>query len=282
MNFQNQKNMKKNLFVAIGLLIILLTSCSPIYFQIYTVEPVGNLITKEGEIVYDDENFKVIYDLWSNGGDPGFEFVNKSDKNIYLNLAESFFIINGISYNYYKQRVFSNSRSLAVSTSLGLQKVGAVTGRNNLNLNQTYAISSTSTMSTLLSTASSYAYAEEKTVCIPPRSSKFIREYSINENRIKSCDLPSRPPKQIKNVKAIYYSKEQSPIVFRNRISYFLEKNDSVISFENEFYLKEVTNLRRNMVFEDKKFKDCGGVVYYKPVNKLRSNTKFYITYPFN
>jgi len=270
--------MKKQLLFALGLISILFTSCMSEFYQIYTVEPIGKVVSKEGEIVYDDQNFKVIYDFWSNGGNSGFQFVNKSDKNIYLNLAESFFIRNGISNNYYKQRVFSKGSSSAVSTSLGLQNARAVKGRNNFNLIQTNAISANSSTSTLISSANSVSYTEEKIVCVPPQSSKFIREYLINDTRIISCDLP-KAPKFKKQFKTLSYSEEQSPIVFRNRISYTIDKNDSLLSFENEFYLKDITNLPKKEVVVKKKFKDCEGFTFFRPVNTYASKSKFYITY---
>jgi hypothetical protein len=270
--------MKKQLLLAFGLTSMLFTSCLPVFYQIYTVEPVGDIVTKEGEIVYDDQNFKVIYDFWSNGGNPGFQFANKSDKNIYINLAESFFIRNGISNNYYKQRVFSKGSSSAISSSLGLQNARAVTGRNNFNLIQTNAISANSSISTLTSSANAVAYNEEKIVCVPPRSSRFIREYLINDSRLISCDLP-KAPKFKGDVKTLLYSKEQSPIVFRNRISYTIDKNDSLLFFENEFYLKDIANLPEKKVVVNKKFKDCNGLPFFKPVNTYESKSKFYITY---
>jgi len=270
--------MKKQLLLALGLISILFTSCTPFYYQIYTVEPIGKVVSKEGEIVYDDQNFKVIYDFWSDGGNPGFQFVNKSDKNIYINLAESFFIRNGISNNYYKQRVFSKGSSSAVSSSLGLQNARAVTGRNNFNLIQTNANSAITSTSTLISSANSVSYTEEKIVCVPPQSSKFIREYLINDTRITSCDLPMAP-KFKRQVKTLSYSKEQSPIVFRNRISYTIDKNDSLLSIENEFYLKDITNLPKKQVVVIKEFKDCNGLPFFRPANTYESKSKFYITY---
>jgi len=57
-------------------------------------------VTKTGNnLVYEDDQCKVSYNLWSNGGDAGFVFQNKTDQNIYLDLGESFFIINGVAHN---------------------------------------------------------------------------------------------------------------------------------------------------------------------------------------
>ncbi|MFM7381066.1 MAG: hypothetical protein ACKO2X_08185, partial [Bacteroidota bacterium] len=86
-------------------------------------------------------------------------------------------------------------------------------------------------------------------------------------------------PKFKKQVKTLSFSKEQSPIVFRNRISYTIDKNDSLLSFENEFYLKDITNLPKKKVVVNKKFKDCEGFTFFRPVNTFVSKSKFYITY---
>lgn len=157
---------QKILFTA--LISILLTSCvSTSYFQVYKAAPSDKLIVKDNLLVYEDENCKVSYNLWDEGGNIGFQFFNKTDKNIYLNLEESFFILNGISYDYYRNRVFTNSTSSGATTSRGATATKSVTGLNYLDLIQTNRISATNTVGIMTSSGFSVSYNEEKIVCIP-------------------------------------------------------------------------------------------------------------------
>ncbi len=222
---------KKILFPA--LIAMMLTSCVSTYFQVYKTVPSDKLVVKNNLLVYEDENCKVSYNLWSEGGNIGFQFFNKTDKNIYLNLEESFFILNGVSKNYYRNRVF---------------------------------------------TSFSVSYNEEKILYIPSKTSKIISEYNINESLFRDCDLFKYPTK--KQIKSKTFSKEQSPLVFSNRIAYSIGQTDNLIKFENEFYVTEISNYPESEMFESKYDEYCGQksltmTKYFKNV----SADRFYIKY---
>ncbi len=258
---------------------MMFTSCvSTSYFQVYKTVPSDKLIVKDNLLVYEDENCKVSYNLWGEGGNIGFQFFNKTDKNIYLNLEESFFILNGISYNYYRNRVFSNSTSSGATTSRGATATKSVTGLNYLDLIQTNRISATNTVGIMTSSGFSVSYNEEKIICIPSKTSKIISEYYINESLFRDCDLFKYPTK--KQIKSKTFSKEQSPLVFSNRIAYTIGQNDNLIKFENEFYVTEISNYPESEMFESKYDEYCGQksmtmTKYFKNV----SADKFYIKY---
>lgn len=253
---------KKILFPA--LIAMMLTSCvSTSFFQVYKAVPSDKLVTKDNLLVYEDENCKVSYNLWDEGGNIGFQFFNKTDKNIYLNLEESFFILNGVAYNYYRNRVFATK---------------SVTGINYLDLIQTNRISATNTIGLMASSGFSVSYNEEKIVCIPSKTSKIISEYNINESLFRDCDLFKYPTK--KRIKSKTFSKEQSPLVFSNRIAYSIGQTDNLIKFENEFYVTEISNYPESEMFESKYDEYCGQksltmTKYFKNV----SADRFYIKY---
>lgn len=114
----NKLTMKTHRILFTTLITILLTSCvTTSYFQVYKATPSDKLVIKDNLIVYEDENCMISYNLWAEGGRIGFQFFNKTDKNIYLNMKESFFIVNGFSYNYYKNRVFTNSTSSGATSA---------------------------------------------------------------------------------------------------------------------------------------------------------------------
>lgn len=271
--------MKTKKILLSALIAIMLTSCvSTSYFQVYKTVPSDKLVVKDNLLVYEDENCKVSYNLWGEGGNIGFQFFNKTDKNIYLNLEESFFILNGISYNYFRNRVFTNSTSSGATTSRGATATKSVTGLNYLDLIQTNRISATNTGGIMTSSGFSVSYNEEKIICIPSKTSKIISEYNINESLFRDCDLFKYPTK--KQIKSKMFSKEQSPLVFSNRIAYSIGQTDNLIKFENEFYVTEISNYPESEMFELKYDEYCGQesmtmTKYFKNV----SADKFYIKY---
>lgn len=271
--------MKTKKILLSALIAIMLTSCvSTSYFQVYKTVPSDKLVVKDNLLVYEDENCKVSYNLWGEGGNIGFQFFNKTDKNIYLNLEESFFILNGISYNYFRNRVFTNSTSSVATTSRGATATKSVTGLNYLDLIQTNRISAANTVGIMTSFGFSVSYNEEKIICIPSKTSKIISEYNINESLFRDCDLFKYPTK--KQIKSKMFSKEQSPLVFSNRIAYSIGQTDNLIKFENEFYVTEISNYPESEMFESKYDEYCGQksmtmTKYFKNV----SADKFYIKY---
>lgn len=269
--------MKKALFFA--LISVLLTSCvSTSFYQVYKASPTDKSKFKENLLVYEDDNCKVSYNLWSDGGNIGFQFLNKTDKNIYLNLDESFFILNGQSYKYYKNRVFTNSTNSGISQTTGISQSKSVTGFNYLDLIQTNSISATNTSNKMLSKGYSVSISEEKIVCIPSKTSKIISEYSINNSLFRSCDLYKYPTKKQINTKT--FSKEDSPIKFSNRIAYTIGQSDNLIKFENEFYIAEITNYPENEMYERKfdEYCDQRSTATIKILKKFSAD-KFYIKY---
>lgn len=271
--------MKTKKLVFTMLISIMLTSCiTHSYFQVYKSALPDKLVLKDDNLVFEDENCKVFYNLWNEGGNIGFRFFNKTDRNIYLNLDECFFIKNGISYNYYKNRVFTSATSSGSSASKGATLSKSVTGINFLDLLQTNRVSATNTVGYMSTSGFSVSYTEDKIVCIPSLTSKIVSEYTINESLYRDCDLFRYPNK--KQIKTKTFSKTDSPLVFSNRIAYSLGKTDNLIKIENEFYVKEISNYPEDEVIDSKDEEFCGQksltqIEYFKNV----SADKFYLKY---
>ncbi len=87
--------------------LIIFMSCSPsFYYQVYKVEHDQNIEKKTKKLVYNDDYCTVEYNLWDASGNIGFKLINKTNNFIYINLEESFFILNGIAYPYFLNRTF--------------------------------------------------------------------------------------------------------------------------------------------------------------------------------
>jgi hypothetical protein len=268
----------KNLIFA-ALISVILTSCgSSTYFQVYKATPSEQITLKERMMVYEDENCKVSYNLWGEGGNMGFTFFNKTDKNIYINKEECFFVLNGVSYNYYLNRVFTNSKSNAESASKGITQEKYVSGTNNLGLLQTDKTYATNSTNAMTSTGYSVSYNEEKITCIPAMTSKLISEYNINQTLFRDCELFLYPSK--KQIKAITFEKIDSPLVFSNRILYTIGRSDNLIKLENEFYVTEISNYPENEMIGTK-YKEYCGQTSTVPTKYFYeySPDKFYIKY---
>lgn len=236
-------------------IVLLMTSCTTtLFYQVYKVKPIEESITNTDELFFEDENCKISYNLWGNGGDIGFNFHNKTNNNIYVKLNESNFILNGFAYDYFKNRTFTTSESTSASTSNTSTGSVAVTGINVYNNIQTNQVKSSSSANISSSAGYAVSIKEDSLICIPPNTTKRISEYSINNALIRNCDLFKYPRR--KEIKSKSYTAEKSPIVFSNRITYEINGNSKLV--ENDFFVSEITNYPESEFFELKYKEYCG------------------------
>lgn len=263
----------------IVLIPILFSSCaSSTYYQVYKTETSDQLTQREDVLVYEDENCRVMYNLWDEGGNIGFQFHNKTNAPINLHLDRSFFILNDIAHDYYRERVITHSVNSGASASTNSYSSSAVTGFNVWNLLQTNKAASGSELASTASAGESVSYQEEKRITIPPKTSKIITEYSINENVLRNCDLFLYPKRR--QVKTVSFSQSGSPLEFSNRIAYSVDGADDIIQFENSFYVSEISNYPEKEITDSEYSEFCGERSqekgkYFKSV----APNKFYVRY---
>lgn len=268
----------KLFFECLVLILLVSTSCSPGFYQVYKAEPVGNMQVGNNSLFFEDENCVVSYNLWDEGGSVGFRFYNKTDKDIFLNLDESFFILNGEASDYFKNRVFTNSSSSGSTVSKTTSASKTVAGINNLDLFQTNGIQEMNSVGVVSSAGFSVSYHERKSICIPSKTSKRVVGFKIKESIYRDCDLFLYPRKS--QIKSVSFLMTESPIVFSNRIAYTIDQSDEVIKLENKFYISEITNYPKNEFVESNYSEFCGQKSmtkydYFKTV----SPDRFYIKY---
>lgn len=131
---------------------ILFCSCSS-YYQIQEVTTGPNLTAAGNTLVYEDPDCVITYDLWSNGGNTDFVFENKTGFLMYLNLDNSFFIKNGMAYDYNPHQK-ANKRSRECQSE---------------------------------------ANPENAVIKIPSHSKKVIRGFQITQSVYENCDLNKKP-----------------------------------------------------------------------------------------
>lgn len=282
--------------ILIALSSVLFTSCSSMYHyvQVFKAESVDkNAPIKEfnGGLLYEDDNCAIYYSFWSNGGDASFEFHNKTNKIIYIDLRKTFFIRNGLAKDYYKERAWTNTKSQtysqqttqtnAVSASvskgysvgIGASYIGnfgampitsydpvatSVSASVNKQLSYGALYATAHTSSSGMSSSSSLEVTEQPIIAIPPRSSKIIAEYSISDKLFVDCDLVRYPSDKT----SMSFSVETSPLVFENYITYNFGEDTEDVVVRNEFYISSVTNYTEPEIFEyvERENKPCQNV----------------------
>jgi hypothetical protein len=287
----------KNLLFLIFICLIL-ASCMPsVFYQVYSTNASENLKNDNDIYFYEDTNCILTYNLWSDGGNIGFKFYNKSEKNIYLDLEHCFFILNGMSKSYYKNRTFTTSESSSFSSIRSKALSRSSSGFNYSGFSESNRITNSTTIGNLSAIGESItnlnsntiqfgysslsglsvSYNENKIICIPPRSLQRISEFSLNHTLYRDCILYKYPSNN-KKIITRSFAKTESPFVFRNRIAYSLEKSDSVIEFENEFYVNEISNYPEMKIIGSRIDTFCG---QYQTRNyfKISAPNMFYLRY---
>jgi len=253
-----------------------LVSCSPkIGYQVYEVRS-HDLTQEKNAMVFENEDCKVSYNLWGNGGSMAFIFENKTDRDIFIDMTQSFFIKNGAAFDYYADRTYE-ARSYA-----GISAGYSVSGYTRLYNYFTGVYRAPAALSLKESAGLSNAVTvrEPEYVCIPAKSHKIISVYEIAPSRIITCDKQKDYPNRTSVVNT--YSEDNTPLRLNNRIAYsFEESNKSLKHIDNTFWVSSVQNFRDKWIFEEKKenvgcYTDVKKKVKYF---KVGGPNHFYITY---
>ena len=97
----------KKVLLLMSIAFILSSCTSYSYYQVRKITTIPNpQIQEVSNGVFEDNNCKITYNFWIESGEAGFLFYNKTNKNIYLNLGECFYLYNNIAYNYYQNRTW--------------------------------------------------------------------------------------------------------------------------------------------------------------------------------
>jgi hypothetical protein len=239
--------------------LLLMTSCAPInFYQLHKISAESGTLT-DNNIVFEGEDFKILYNFWDEGGDAGFYFYNKSDTDIQIDLTKSFFVLNDVSYEYFQNRSFTESESKESSTSAN--SYSYFHGRSVKVSN----------------TASSTATFGQKTnITIPQKSMTKISEFHVSNARYISCELIKYP--KTKDIKTIKFDNLNSPFKFYNLISYTLRGETKRL--ENKFFVSELTNLPESAALKTNDRSPCGRKLDV-PIKAFKdiAPDKFYVKY---
>ncbi len=258
--------LKAAAFVAICLCMV---SCKSTYYQVYEVDT-DNLKQQDNSLVYENEDCKVLYNLWSYAGQIRFAMLNKTDRDIFVNLGQSFFVKNGLAVDYYQGRTYTKQ---VFEQNTYVSGVASVTGTasgfwgDNIYMESTDVTAKGVSKKIVKAMAQSVTTKEEEIVCIPAKCYKVFNYYTVKPSLVRSCDKSKDFPRL--SCKIASYSKESTPVAFKNRIAYGFTKSEVADRhIDNNFWISSVTNYSQKSATSKVKSKlECYG---YKKTSKHR------------
>lgn len=265
------RTMRKIATFAFGAL--MMASCSKSYIQI--VEVTSEVPVLSNNYVDSDGSCRVTYNLWSQGGDPGFVVENLTDKVLYIDLSNTFLIKNGAAYDYFRNRTYGNSSSStitkgvsATASAYGVWAVTRLAGSKSASSSSASSITSTSAVTV----------NEKSLVAIPPHAHKTFSEYSISDIVIQDCSVRMFPQRNRPEGRS--FSKQESPITFTNYITYHVGEEGTPQIITQEFYVSAYKNYCTKDVVEKEKV-GCKKQKFVQ-YNKYGTPAKYYIMYNAN
>lgn len=244
--------MKRLLFAVCA--IVVLTSCSKIYYQIYSVASEEAQYTSNGSPIFKtDDGLEFTYNFWGEYGNLRFIVYNNNDYDVIIDMTRSAFIRNNIAEDYFTDKEIENRVSTGVFTSskygvLASINKGIGTGTLNNYLGRTYDVALTlgvsnaeeivvvgQTVKKEWQTAT--IRKEPKSVRVPAKSAKVIYSFDINNCLITSPSLRAQ-----NDYRPITFTKDNSPLIMQNRICVY--KEDEEPTYHNmDFYINEIGNV---------------------------------------
>lgn len=288
--------MKKILFILLA--IILLQSCSSAYYQVYRVET-DSMTCDNDAVVYEDTNCVIIYNLWDNSGDLSFVLMNKTDKDITIDLTRSFFIKNGMAYDYFEDESYTSTKTSGYSSTSEIAESYAVYASKAASVSKygyylwtPTKVSASASVGAALYGGSkngsivSNTYSKSVTkhpvrsICVPAHSAKAVNGFGISDYVYLECDN-NKFNKPSKTSAAIEYNRDSTPLSFRNKLVYVLDGKD--FSIDNNFWVSSVVNYSSGAFKERKIVKNClNGVDEEKEFFLIKGPNMFYNEYYIN
>ena len=109
-----------------------------------------------------------------------------------------------------------------------------------------------------------------------------LRFRNISDYIYKECgnDKFNRPKRESEH---ITFSREKSPLVFRNRTCYCLGNSEEAVTIDNSFWISGSTNFSGKEFFITHSEEECNhsSVISKVKVHKYRSANRFYNRYQF-
>ena len=219
---------------------------------------------RDGALVFQNEDCEVTYNLWSKGGDMSFDVYNRTGKILYVDLAKSFLIENGVACDYdWPNKSLAGSGTNVVAGQFEADKEEPAL-RSKTSMMQQYKVPVQET------TVVYNQYSrEQKLVAVPPHSHKRVFSHRIASTPYLSCDLPRYP----EETASVAFDSVTTPFSIANYVTYFLDGNTREEVVVNRFYVSAIKNYSEPSVVDFIEMgKPCENIRepdYVPPLGKL-------------
>lgn len=264
--------------------VLCLSSCKSYFYQVYDVSTDG-LKLQDNSLVYENEDCKVLYNLWSNDGELKFAIINKTDKDIFVNMGQSFYVVNGLAVDYYQGRTYT-SQTYTMASYSDVHVAGFASGRGfswgeGMFSENAKAIVNAAGTKLVKAQLSGETRTEKEIVCIPANCFKVFNYYKLRPTRVETCINERDFPKKSSRIDS--YTQSSTPMSFRNRIAYGFTKDDVAEKhIDNNFWISSITNYSQKEATEKYKTKtECYGYKTHSKIKrfKIGGPNKFYKLY---
>ncbi len=217
--------------VWIILIAICCTSCLRqqkwVFKQDYSINSSNVNYVDSSKFRYEDSLVILDYNLWDQGGKLLFSIYNKSNSPIYINWKNSNFIYNGYSYQYWVDKVVSQTQTRSTSQSISIGSPTTIYIYSEVNKsNSNGVVSSFASLTNQVSTITK----ENPNVQIPPRSYNVVNKFSLGIPFVESNDS------------IVVFTKENSPFNFRNYLAISTNKEfEKEVFIDNDFWVASIT-----------------------------------------
>ena len=207
--------MKKNtLFKLVCVIITSLfsVSCTQSFYQIYTMDS-KDLKMQDNSLLFENADCQVSYNFWSDGGYVSFAFKNKTDRDIFINMNESFLVVNGNAHNYFEAKTYTYGSAFATSIGYGESLGVSLYGKTGIWSNKHYTASAgvAARISSGSAIMNSVSRKEQEVVCIPAYSFKTFSKFCLTPDIYQKCEEKVDYPS--KKVSLAKFDSDNSPIM---------------------------------------------------------------------
>lgn len=274
--------MKKNtLFKLVCVVITSLfsVSCTQSFYQIYTMDS-KDLKMQDNSLLFENADCQVSYNFWSDGGYVSFAFMNKTDKDIFINMNESFLVVNGNAHNYFEAKTYTYGSAFATTIGYGESLGVSLSGKTGVWSNKHYTASAAvaARISSGSAIMNSVSRKEQEVVCIPANSFKTFSKFCLSPDIYQKCEEKVDYPS--KKVSLAKFDSENSPIMMNNRLTYGFKSDNMDKHIDNVFWLGEIENYSEKSAVERKSEKGCYDYLSKEiKVFKIGTPSQFYRHY---
>lgn len=250
----------KHLLILFVTTSVIFSSCRTFtcYQVVQTAPSEGNNVSNA--LTFSNQDVDLVFDFWGEGGLGGFSILNKSSRNLTINLDTTFLIVNGKLNVFFDNATFEMSKS-NTSSSTGL---AAITDRVKPNPIGTSKLTSAARgMVAAAATASASSgvavtTSEKARVVIPPSCSAYLYEAQVSDKSFKACDLQRNPYRKVPEGRTLSkeFDEENSPITISFVVNFTIGQQSHQLHFP--FYAKTVTNHKQMDLLKIVREDECG------------------------